>query len=146
MRPAGALDQSRGMTTKTKPATPAKPAKPAARRRPAGAKAKAPAPRPKRPEDDLREALEELGKARDKASRDIRANIDTAIERVRETARDLRERAGQEFSDLDDTLSRATEDARRELGRRAVRAQQTPEALTELSTEIRKRRRQLAAN
>jgi hypothetical protein len=32
---------------------------------------------------------------------------------------------------------------RRELGRLAVRAQRTPEALTEMSTEIRRRKTQL---
>lgn len=36
------------------------------------------------PEQHLREALDELGKARDRAGDDIREGIDAAIERTRE--------------------------------------------------------------
>ena len=42
------------------------------------------------------------------------------------------------------TLDAAADDALRELGRMTIRAQRSPEALTELSAEIRKRRGQLS--
>jgi uncharacterized protein YicC (UPF0701 family) len=93
--------------------------------------------------DYLQKAVDDLDKARGRASDELRETIDGVIERLRKAASDLRSRAEDETSQWQDTLDRASEDARRELGRRAVRAQRTPEALAELSTEIRKRKAQL---
>ena len=53
---------------------------------------KAPARRTKRPErgtlDHLEAALDELNKAREHAQKDARAQIDAAIERIRDVLRD----------------------------------------------------------
>jgi hypothetical protein len=65
------------------------------------------------------------------------------IERLRKAATELRSRAEDEASDWEGALEHASEEMRRELGRLAVRAQRTPEALTEMSTEIRRRKTQL---
>lgn len=116
-------------TTTTKPAKQTRPA-PAARRQRSSL-------------DYVQKALEDLDKARGRATDELRESIDSAIERLRHVASDLRSRAEDETSQWERSLERASEEVRRELGRRAVRAQRTPDALTELSTEIRKRRSQV---
>jgi uncharacterized protein YicC (UPF0701 family) len=117
-------------TTTTKPAKRTERA-PTARRQPSSL-------------DYIQKALDDLDKARGRASDELRESIDSAIERLRHAASDLRSRAEDETSQWQQSLDRASEDVRRELGRRAVRAQRTPDALTELSTEIRKRRSQVS--
>jgi hypothetical protein len=117
-------------TTTTEPARQARPA-PAARRQRSSL-------------DYVQKALEDLDKARGRATDELRESIDSAIERLRHVASDLRSRAEDETSQWERSLERASEEVRRELGRRAVRAQRTPGALTELSTEIRKRRSQVS--
>jgi len=102
----------------------------------------------------LQHAIEDIDHARQHAVTEVRSALDAALDRLSSAAGDLRTRAEGEASELrqraDDqtadwqkSLEGATEDMRRDLARRAVRAQQTPEALTELSTEIRRRREQL---
>jgi hypothetical protein len=66
------------------------------------------------------------------------------MDRLKQGTSGLRSRAEDQTAQWEDTLERASEDALRELGRLAVRAQRTPEALTELSAEIRKRKAQFA--
>jgi hypothetical protein len=68
--------------------------------------------------DYLQRALEDLNRAREHAQRDARSGIDDATERIRA----------------------ASDEARLELGRAVIRAQRTPEALTELTREIRLRK------
>jgi hypothetical protein len=53
------------------------------------------------------------------------------------------ERVHAVAGDLERTLDEAAEDVRREIARRAVRAQRSPEALSEISAEVRRRRTQL---
>lgn len=130
---------TRSQTKSAKPA--AKPrakaaAKPAARR---GA-----APAEKSPMDRLQEAIRGLDRARDRAGDELRESIDTAVTRLRDVAGDLRKRAERQAGEWEDALDEAGEDVRRELGRRAVMAQQTPEALKEMSAAIRKRKAELA--
>jgi hypothetical protein len=102
---------------------------------------------PARPEpssvDYVQQALEDLDKARGRAGDELRHTLDNTVERLRKAAAELRSRAEGEATDWEHALERASEEMRRELGRLAVRAQGTPEALTELSTEIRKRTREL---
>jgi hypothetical protein len=93
--------------------------------------------------DYIQQALEDLDKARGRATDELRETIDRATERLRRAASDLRSRAEDETSQFEESLERATEEVRRELGRRAVHAQRTPDALTELSAEIRRRRSQI---
>ena len=95
------------------------------------------------PEEHLRGALEELGKARDRAGDDIRGGIDSAIQRTREAMKEAGAEAQEQVSDWRRTLDKASDDARRELGILAVRAQSSPEALRAMSAEIRKRKAQI---
>jgi methyl-accepting chemotaxis protein len=133
-------------TTRKPPAKPAKPpAKPAKTRKP-------PAKPAKTSLDHLQEAMADLEKARQAATGEIRASIDTAIERMRGIATDLRERAGDlgsragdDTREFEESLDRASEQLRVELGLRAIRAQDSVEALTKLSAEIRRRKAQLTA-
>ena len=106
---------------------------------------KAPARKPTEPSslDYLQQALEHLALARGQAQHEARAGIDAAAERIRQVRIDLGARARDEAGDMQTRLEQASEDALREFGRAAVRAQRTPEALTEMQTEIRARKRTL---
>ena len=92
----------------------------------------------------LQRAIEDLDHARTHAGKDMKSAIDAAMERMKDLTVDLRKRAEDEASDWQKTIEDTTEDMRRELGRRAVRAQQTPDALSELAAEIEKRNAELA--
>ena len=80
---------------------------------------------------------------RGQAQHEARAGIDAAAERIRQVRKDLGARARDEAGQMQTRLEQASEDALREFGRAAVRAQRTPEALTEMQTEIRARKRTL---
>ncbi len=95
--------------------------------------------------DHLQHAATELDKARGQASHDVTSNIDAALTRIREAADDVRHRAQDQVTDWQETLEHAGADMRVDLGRRAVRAQSTPEALAELTGEIEKRQAELTA-
>ena len=95
------------------------------------------------PEEHLRHALDELGKARDRASDDIRGGIDTAIQRTREAMKHAGTDAQDQVSAWHRSLDKASDEVRRELGILAVRAQSSPEALRAMSAEIRKRKAQI---
>ena len=75
----------------------------------------------------------------------MREGIDRAVDGLRDTLKEMRSRATVQAEDLEDALVRADENARRELGRVAVRAQRTNAALTDLTREIRARKAELAA-
>ena len=106
---------------------------------------KAPARKPaeKSSLDYLQHALDDLAHARKQAQQEARGGIDSAIERIREVRKDLGARARDEAEEMQSRLEHASEEALREFGRTAVRAQRTPEALTEMQTEIRARKRTL---
>jgi hypothetical protein len=106
---------------------------------------KAPAPKPaeKSTLGYLQDALDDLAHAREHARQDVGAWIDSAAERVREARTELGARAHDEADGMQARLDHASDEALREFGRTAVRAQRTPEALTELQTEIRARKRKL---
>lgn len=107
---------------------------------------KAPAPKPagKSALDYLQKALEDLDRAREQAQQEARVNIDSAVDRIRDVRKDLSTRAHDEAGDLQSRLDHASEELRRELGRTAIRAQRTPEALTAMQAEIRDRKRKLS--
>ena len=88
--------------------------------------------------DYLEEALKDLDKAREKAGEGARSSIESAVDRIREAAKDARSRGADQMSDWQKALEDAAEDARLELGKAAIHAQRSPEALTALSSEIRK--------
>jgi hypothetical protein len=106
---------------------------------------KAPAPKPAEMSslDYLQHALDDLAHARDHAQQDARGWIDSAAARIREARKDVGVRARDEADGLQARLEQASDEALREFGRAAVRAQRTPEALTEMQTEIRARKRRL---
>ena len=101
-------------------------------------------PAPKTSVDYLEEALKDLGKAREKGGKEIRASIDAAMEWVRQAAKELGSRSQGQVGEWQKALDAATDDVLRELGLMTIRAQHSPEALTEFSAEIRKRRGQLS--
>jgi uncharacterized protein YicC (UPF0701 family) len=95
----------------------------------------------------LEDALEDLNQARQTAQDDLRSRIDSAITRSREAlddlrsdteerAENLRSRAEERAKEWQQALEDATEDVRRELGVRAVRAQRTEDALDAMAHEI----------
>ena len=93
--------------------------------------------------EHLQSAMDELTKARERAGEDIRAAIDSAIERTRGAMKGAGEDAQEQVSDWQRSLERATEELRRELGIVAVRAQRSPEGLKAMSAEIRKRKTEI---
>lgn len=101
---------------------------------------------PKTTLDYLQDALDDLDKARAHAQVDARSGIDSAVERIRHATTQLRDRAAEPAREFETRLEQMSEDARRELGRKAVEAQQSPEALAELETAIRRREETLAAS
>jgi hypothetical protein len=94
--------------------------------------------------DHLQHALEDLGRAREGAGQQARDRIDAATDSVRDAASTLRTRAEERVSDWEEMLKRETDDVLVEIGRLAVRAQRSPEALRELSAEIRRRKAEIA--
>ena len=95
--------------------------------------------------EHLQSAMDELTKARERAGDDIRAAIDSAIERTRGAMKGAGEDAQEQVSDWQRSLERATDELRRELGVVAVRAQRSPEGLKAMSAEIRKRKTELTS-
>jgi hypothetical protein len=93
--------------------------------------------------EHLHQASIEIGKARQEATSDVRRSLDSALERLHEASDDLRQRTVDQTTEWQDALEHANDEVRREMGRRAIRAQRTPEALKDLSSEIRKRQADL---
>lgn len=102
----------------------------------------------------LESAVEDLNQARQEAQEEARSTIDSAIGRARdalddlranadERAENLRTRAKEQASEWQRALEDATEDARRELGVRAVRAQRTTDALDAMGDEIKHHKKEL---
>jgi uncharacterized FlaG/YvyC family protein len=105
--------------------------------------------------DHLEDALEDLNSARQTAQEEIRTSIDSAISRAREAlddlrsdtedrAESLRKRAKDQAANWQQALEDATEDARRELGVRAVRAQRSKDALDVMADEIKHQKKEIA--
>jgi len=93
--------------------------------------------------DQLQKAIDELRSAGEKATGDVRSSIDDAVSRLREVSNEASSRATDQVSGWRDTLDKATEDVRKELGKLAVRAQTSVEALDEIASEVDERRKAL---
>ncbi|MBV8217526.1 MAG: hypothetical protein JO325_03605 [Solirubrobacterales bacterium] len=93
--------------------------------------------------EHLQQASAEIDEARQEATGGVRRSLDSALDRLREVKDELRERAEDQTAEWQHALEQAPERVRREMGRRAIRAQRTPEALEELSAEIRTRKAEL---
>jgi hypothetical protein len=90
--------------------------------------------------DQIQKAIDDLRSAGEKATGDVRSNIDSAVSRLREASEGATSRAQDQVGNWRDTLDKATEDVRKELGKLAVRAQSSVEALDEIAKEIDERR------
>ena len=95
--------------------------------------------------EHLQQASAEIDKARQEAAADVRRSLDSALEQMRDVSGELRQRAEEQTAEWQDAREHASDKARRQMGRRAIRAQRTPEALKELSDEIRKQKAKLGA-
>jgi vacuolar-type H+-ATPase subunit H len=104
--------------------------------------------------DYLEHAVEDLNQARQEAQEEVRSAIDSAITRTREALDDmrsgaeeraekLRTRAEDRAHEWQHALEDATDDARRELGIRAVRAQRHDDALEAMADEIKRHKKEL---
>jgi F0F1-type ATP synthase membrane subunit b/b' len=107
--------------------------------------------------DYLEKALEDLNQARQHAEEELRSVIDSAIGRAREAldelrsdaedrAESLKARAEDRASEWQQMLEDASEDVRRELGLRTIRAQHSQSALKEMAGEIKQRKHELTAS
>lgn len=94
--------------------------------------------------DNVQKAIDDLKSAGEKATGDVRSRIDDAIARLREATEGAGSKAQDQVSSWRETLDEATEDVRKELGKLAVKAQSTVEALDEIAKEIDERRKTLS--
>ena len=93
--------------------------------------------------DQIQKAIDDLRSAGEKATGDVRSGIDSAVERLKDVSGSATSRAQDQVSSWRDTLDKATEDVRKELGKLAIRAQGSAEALDELAKELDERRKAL---
>ena len=92
----------------------------------------------------VQQAMQDIDRARERAGVELRDSLDSALDRLRDVVGDLRTRAEHQASEFERAFDEATDEARREYGRQAIMAQDSPEALTEMTAAIRKRRAELA--
>jgi uncharacterized protein (UPF0147 family) len=93
--------------------------------------------------DQVQKAIDDLRAAGEKATGDVRSSIDSAVSRLRDVSGDPVGKAQDQVSSWRETLDKATEDVRKELGKLAVRAQSSAEALDEIAKELDDRRKSL---
>jgi len=93
--------------------------------------------------ENIQKAIDDLRSAGEKATGDVRSNIDSAVQRLREASSGATSRAQDQVGSWRETLSGATEDVRKELGKLAVRAQSSPESLEEIAAEVEAKRKEL---
>jgi polyhydroxyalkanoate synthesis regulator phasin len=93
--------------------------------------------------DQVQKAIDDLRSAGEKATGEVRSGIDSAVARLRNVSGDASSRASDQISGWRETLEKTTEDVRKELGKLAVRAQSSLEALDEIGKELDERRQAL---
>jgi len=93
--------------------------------------------------DQVQKAIDDLRSAGEKATGDVRSSIDSAVSRLRDVSGDPVGKAQDQVSSWRDTLDKATDDVRKELGKLAVRAQSSLESLDEIAKELDERRKSL---
>ena len=93
--------------------------------------------------DQVQKAIDDLRAAGEKATGDVRSGIDSAVARLKDVSGGASSRAQDQVSSWRETLDEATQDVRKELGKLAIRAQGSVEALDELAKEIDERRKAL---
>jgi uncharacterized protein (UPF0147 family) len=93
--------------------------------------------------DQVQKAIDDLRSAGEKATGDVRSSIDSAVSRLRDVSGDPVGKAQDQVSSWRETLDKATDDVRKELGKLAVRAQGSLESLDEIAKELDERRKSL---
>lgn len=93
--------------------------------------------------DQIQKAIDDLRAAGEKATGDVRSGIDSAVARLRDVSGDASSRAQDQLAGWRETLEKATEDMRKELGKLGVRAQNSIEALEEIGKELEERKKEL---
>jgi uncharacterized protein YjbJ (UPF0337 family) len=93
--------------------------------------------------DQVQKAIDDLRTAGEKATGDVRSSIDSAVSRLRDVSGDPVGKAQDQVSSWRETLDKATDDVRKELGKLAVRAQGSMESLDEIAKELDERRKAL---
>jgi hypothetical protein len=93
--------------------------------------------------NQVQKAIDDLRSAAEKATGDVRSSIDSAVSELREISTDPVGKAQDQVSSWRETLDKATDDVRKELGKLAVRAQSSLESLDEIAKELDERRKAL---
>jgi uncharacterized protein (UPF0147 family) len=93
--------------------------------------------------DQVQKAIDDLRSAGEKATGDVRSSIDSAVSRLRDVSSDPVGKAQDQVSSWRETLDKATDDVRKELGKLAVKAQSSVESLDEIAKELDERRKSL---
>jgi hypothetical protein len=93
--------------------------------------------------DQVQKAIDDLRAAGEKATGDVRSRIDSAVAQLRDVSGGATGKAQDQITGWRETLDKATEDVRKELGKLGVRAQSSVEALDEIAKELDERRKAL---
>jgi gas vesicle protein len=93
--------------------------------------------------DNIQKAIDDLRAAGEKATGEVRSNIDSAVQTLRDASSGATSRAQDQVGAWRETLSSTTEDVRKELGKLAVRAQSSLEAVEEIAKEVEDKRKEL---
>jgi hypothetical protein len=93
--------------------------------------------------ENLQKALDDLRGAGEKATGDVRARIDDAVQRLTDASDQARSGASDQVSNWRDTLDKATEDVRVQLAKLAVKAQNSSDALDAIEEEVKARRSEI---
>ena len=93
--------------------------------------------------EQVQKAIDDLRSAGEKATGDVRSNIDSAVARLKDISGDATSKASDQVSGWRDTLDKATEDVRKELAKLAVKAQTSVESLDEIAKELAERKKAL---
>jgi predicted nucleic acid-binding Zn-ribbon protein len=96
-----------------------------------------------RASESVQKAIEDLRAAGEKATGDVRTRIDDAVKRLNDASEQARSGASDQASNWRETLDKATEDVRIQLGKLAIKAQTSEEALDALKDEIKARKKEL---
>jgi len=94
--------------------------------------------------ENVQKAIDDLRAAGEKATGDVRSGIDSAVAHLRDASDSASAKAQDQVATWRETLEKATDDIRRELGRLAVRSQTSDDALDELAGEVEQQRRTLS--
>jgi hypothetical protein len=93
--------------------------------------------------DQVQKAIDDLRAAGEKATGDVRSRIDSAVAQLRDVSGGATGQAKDQLAGWRETLDKATEDVRKELGKLGVRAQSSLESLDEIAKELEERRNAL---